>query len=103
MTPWRSIKEQCIVHKGVPGELIKIYSPPLFFLKKKRGGGGGGANNAMSTVRSSISPVFVLHASSSKAFNKDGNTSFTPWLLRFFITAFAVSSAAYYTEQKKPQ
>lgn len=57
----------------------------------------------MTAVRSSVSPDFVRHASSSKAFNKDGNTSFTPWLLRFFITAFAVSSAACYTKQKQSQ
>ena len=40
------------------------------------------------------SPVFVLQDSSSRALRSEGSTSLTPWLLRFLITALAVSSAA---------
>lgn len=43
-----------------------------------------------------FSPAFVLQDSSSRATSREGRTSFTPWALRFLITALAQSSAAWW-------
>ena len=40
-------------------------------------------------------PALVLQDSSFRATSREGSTSFTPWALRFLITALAQSSAAW--------
>lgn len=45
-------------------------------------------------------PALVLQDSSSRATSREGSTSFTPWALRFLITALAQSSAAWWKRKE---